>query len=288
MRLFKPDCYAVITTQDGKRIDLSAKSAKTDRRLDMSFNCFHSDNSEPNTGECTIYNLSETNRSAIAKNDRIEVFAGYDGNLKLISVGDIQTISNRNPSNDWTTSITWGDGMRSYLESNFNKSYREGVKVSTIIDDVISTFGAAIKSVEIDKVLDGGLSVDGKSKDILNTLTRDYGLKWSIQDDEVQVRVDETPIDDTVIIINKDTGLLEFPQISEKGIDFVAQLNSDLRPNKLVNITSQGSTVLASGLTESKPANDNGLNIINTVRFVGDNFGGQFSALCNCTAYDNG
>ena len=285
MRLFKPDSYALITIA-GEKIDLSAVSSKTGRRLDMSFNCFLSETSEPNTGECVIYNLTETNRNKIVEKGKIEIFAGYDGVYKLVSVGDIQTVSNRNPATDWETKITWGDGQRAYLDTNFNKSYKEGVEVQTILDDLASSFGLAINSVKITDVLNGGLSVDGKTKDILNSLTNDYGIEWTIQDEEVRLISKGKPIDDEIIVISQDTGLLEFPQISDKGIDFIAQLNSDLRPNKLVDIRSKGSTTLASEKKSDLPTSANGVNIIQTVRFVGDNFGGQFSAMCNCKSYD--
>jgi len=123
LRLFKPDCYAIITTPEGERLDLSNVSPITGRRLDIDFNCFLSEDSEPNTGECTIYNLQASSRNKIVKDSKIELFAGYDGNYKLISIGDIQSISNRNPETDWQTNLLWGDGIRSYLDTNFSKSF---------------------------------------------------------------------------------------------------------------------------------------------------------------------
>lgn len=285
MRLFKPDAYAVITAGD-QRIDLSQVSPATGRRLDIAFNCFLSETSEPNTGECTIYNLQQSTRNAIIKDAKIEIFAGYNGIYRLISIGDIVTVSNRNPSTDWETKITWGDGQRAYLDTNFSKSYKEGVKVQTILDDLVNSFGIAVNTVGIEGQINGGLSVDGKTKDLLNSFTKDYGIEWTIQDEVVQVVNGGEPVDNEAILINIDTGLLEFPQISEKGIDFTAQLNTDLRPNKLVEIQSAGSSTIASEKKENIPTSANGVNIIQTVRFFGDNFGGQFAAMCNCVAYD--
>lgn len=285
MRLFKPDAYAIITT-DSERIDLSSVSPMTGRRLDIAFNCFLSETSEPNTGECTIYNLAESTRNKIVKDSKIEIYAGYNGVYRLISVGDVVTVSNRNPATDWATSITWGDGQRAYLDTNFNKSYKEGVEVQTILDDLANSFGLAINSVKITDTLNGGLSVDGKTKDILNSLTNDYGIEWNIQDEEVRIVNGGKPIDNDAIVVSVETGLLEFPQISEKGVDFVSQLNTDFRPNKLVDIKSKGSSALASENNTALPSTANGINIVQTVRFVGDNFGGQFSAMCNCKSYD--
>ena len=285
MRLFKPDCYAIITAGD-VRLDLSTVNADSQRRLDMSFNTLMTATSEPNSGECVIYNLSESTRNKIAEKGKVEVYAGYDGMYKLISIGDIVTVNNRQPRTDWATTITWGDGMQPYLNANFTRSYKEGVNLEDIFKDLYKAIGLAVDAVKVEGITNGGLSITGKAKDLLNKLTKDHGLTWSIQDNEVRVVKSGEPIDQEVIIISPETGLLEFPQISEKGIDFVAQLNTDLRPNKLVDIRSAETTIFQpQGLQPVTETTANGLNIVNTVRFVGDNFGGQFTARCTCRAY---
>jgi len=287
VRLYLPDCFAIITV-DGERIDLSKVNVESQRRLDMSFNCFLSETSEPNTGECIIYNLSESTRNKIAATGKIEVFAGYDGIYKLISVGDIVTVNNRKPGTDWQTQISWGDGIRQYLDVNFRRSYKEGVGLKDIFNDVFKSIGLAVDSItdELEDITNGGLSLTGKAKDILNKLTKDFGLTWSIQDEEVRVVQAGQPIDEFVIIISPETGLLEFPQVSEKGIDFISQLNPDLRPNKLVDIRSAQTTIVQTPKKPTSATTANGINIVQTVRFIGDNFGGQFSVKCNCKAFN--
>lgn len=288
MRLFKPDCYAIITT-DETRFDLSAISEKTDRRLDMSFNVFATSASDPNDGECTIYNLSETTRNRITEGSKVEVYAGYDGNYKLISMGDIEIVNSRKPGTDWATTIEWGDGSRAYIDVNFTRSYKEGVKVGDILDDLTSSLGLAVNSVSrtMPDVLNGGLSVNGKTKDILNKMTKDYGLEWSIQDEEVRVLKQGEPIDENAIVISQETGLLEFPQITEKGVNFICQLNPDLRPRKIVNIKSIGSTkVLGTDPLAKLQDKANGLQLIESVRFSGDNFGGAFQSKVRCNQYN--
>lgn len=286
MRLFNPDCYAIITA-NGEQIDLSAVSASTKRRLDVSFNCFLTKDSEPNEGECTYYNLSESTRNKIVRGAKIEFYAGYDDEFKLISVGDITTVQNRNPQTDWTTKIKWGDGVKKYSDVNFRKSYTEGISLSDIINDLIGSFGFASQGVidDLTQKINGGLSVNGKTKDILNKITNDYGLEWSIQDEVVTVVRRSKPVDDQVIVISKETGLLEFPQVSERGVDFVSQLNNDIRPNKLVDI--QSSEFFEVRVKDEKISRSaNGINIVETARFVGDNFGGDFIAMVNCREYN--
>ena len=89
-----------------------------------------------------------------------------------------------------------------------------------------------------------------------------------------------------MILVTQETGLLEFPQVSEKGTDFVSQLNPQLRPNKLVDIQSSDFVQVKAQSYERPPNSSNGINIVETVRFVGDNFGGQFSSQVKCKSYD--
>ena len=286
MRLFNPDCYAIITA-NGEQIDLSAVSASTQRRLDVSFNCFLTKDSEPNEGECTYYNLSEATRNKIVKDARIEFYAGYDGEFKLVSVGDITTVKSRKPNTDWSTTIKWGDGVKKYTDVNFRKSYTEGIQLKDILSDLISSLGLSSQGVieELSQKINGGLSVNGKTKDILNKITKDYGLEWSIQDEIVSLVQKSKPIDDDLIFISQSTGQLEFPQVSEKGVDFITQLNNDIRPNKLVDIQSSNSFELR--VKDEKIASSaNGIRIVETVRFIGNNFGGDFVAMANCRAYN--
>lgn len=287
MRLFNPDAYIIVTTNE-ERLDLSAISEKTKRRLNLSFNCFLTKDSEPNDGECTIYNLSETSRNKISEGDKVELFAGYDGKYKLISVGDISNVQNRNPATEWQTRIEWGDGKKQYLEATISKSYKEGVSLKDILNDLTNSLDYSVKGVidELKEKINGGLSINGKTKDILNKITKDYGLEWSIQDEEVTVIKKGAPIDNEAIVISQETGLLEFPQVSNRGIDFITQLNPDLRPNKLVDIRSIGFFKSRSKPTDKIADKANGINIIETVRFVGDNFGGEFSAKVNCREYN--
>jgi len=288
LRLFKPDCYIIVTTND-ERLDLSTVSEKTGRRLDLSFNVFSTKDSQPNEGECVIYNLTETTRNKITEGSKVELFAGYDGIYSLIAIGDIDQVQNRKPSTDWVTTIKWGDGKNPYQETNFTKSYKEGSSVKDVLNDIASSFGLAVKGAidDLTNNLDGGLSVDGRAKDVLNKITNDYGLEWSIQDDEVVVVRKDQPIDDEVIVITQETGLLEFPQVSEKGTDFISQLNPRLRPNKLVDIQSSEFVQVKANSYERPPNDSNGINIVETVRFIGDNFGGQFSSQVKCKSYES-
>lgn len=289
MRLFKADAYIVVTTPSGERIDLSA-ATDYGRRLDLDFFCDLNKSSEPNQGDVTVYNLKSATRNKILKDSKLEVFAGYDGNEKLIFIGDVKNVKNSDDGIDWASNILCGDGQGPYLEAKFVKSYREGVNIADVVKDLADSFGLAVRDLgeSIKGQINGGLSVSGASKDILNQITKDYGLEWSIQDDEVRITQQEQPIDNEAIVISSETGLLNHPQVTEKGVDFEAQLNPDIRPGKLVRIES-GSTIVnvANSEVDKVSTQDaNGLFLVERVRFVGNNYGGDFKAIVTCNTYD--
>ena len=290
MRLFKPDAYIIVTTEDGRRIDLSGQDKKTGRRLDLSFLIEATKDTQPNSGECSIYNLTTDTRNAITAGAKIELFAGYDGDFKLVSIGDIKNVKNTREATGWTTAIYWGDGIGAYLEAKFVKSFREGVNVADVFKELTSSFGLAVKSVtdELKDQLNGTLSIDGKSKDLLNSLTKDYGLEWSIQDDEVRVVVKGEPIDDQAIVVSAATGLVSSPQVTNRGVDFEVQLNPDLRPTKLIRIEALSFITGAANkdVEKLKDKGGDGLYICEVVKFLGDNHGGRFSAKVTAKQYE--
>ena len=136
--------------------------------------------------------------------------------------------------------------------------------------------------------MNGTLSIDGKSKDLLNSLTKDYGLEWSIQDDEVRVVVKGEPIDDQAIVVSAATGLVSSPQVTNRGVDFEVQLNPDLRPGKLVKVEAASFIISAANKDVEKlqDKGGDGLYISEVVKFLGDNHGGRFAAKVTAKRYE--
>ncbi|MGL4755735.1 MAG: hypothetical protein ACRCXB_25555 [Aeromonadaceae bacterium] len=321
MRLFKSDAYIEVDT-DSETIKLDQRDPIYGRRLVVEFDCLLTNSSHPNKGMVRIYNLTESTRRKIVTNGKkVRLYAGYDGNEKLICVGDMMFADSRKEGSEWILEMRFGDGATAFDNATTTISVSDGTSVQTVIDMLARDMGIVLKTAKdaLAGVLNGSLSLDGLSKDQLDKFTADHGLTWSIQDEELQVTVANEPIDFEAIVISAATGLLEAPQrlikppkpkkiVKSAGeskekkkvrvkeadaagdIKFRAQLHPDLRPGKLVKLESVAFSVENSRdkTKQDKPIDTsyNGVYICKNVVFSGDNNGGAFDAIVEADAYN--
>lgn len=323
MRLFKSDAYIEVDTTD-ETIKLDQRDPIYGRRLVVEFDCLLTNSSHPNKGMARIYNLTESTRRKIVTNGKkVRLYAGYDGNEKLICVGDLMFADSRKEGAEWILEMRFGDGATAFDNATTTISISDGTSVQTVIDMLARDMGVVLKTARdaLTGVLNGSLSLDGMSKDQLDKFTADHGLTWSIQDEELQVTIANEPIDFEAIVISAATGLLESPQrlikppkpkkIVERkkqssgeekkkvrvkesdasgDIKFRAQLHPDLRPGKLVKLESVAFSVENSRdkTKQDKPIDTsyNGVYICKNVVFSGDNNGGAFEAIVEADAYN--
>lgn len=320
MRLFKSDAYIEVDT-DGETIKLDQRDPIYGRRLVVEFDCLLTNSSHPNKGMVRIYGLRESTRRKIVTNGKkVRLYAGYDGNEKLICVGDLMFADSRKEGAEWILEMRFGDGATAFDNATTTISVSDGTSVQTVIDMLARDMGIVLKTAKdaLAGVLNGSLSLDGLSKDQLDKFTADHGLTWSIQDEELQVTIANEPIDFEAIVISAATGLLESPQrlikppkqkkLTKAGgeqkekktrvkeadasgdIKFRAQLHPDLRPGKLVKLESVAFSVENSRdkTNQDKPIDTsyNGVYICKNVVFSGDNNGGAFDAIVEADAYN--
>lgn len=287
--MYKPDAYATVTLKTG--VLVMDAMAGNGRRLAIDFEVSSNRSNNPNQAVCQIYGLNETNRQAISSEGvAISIYAGYEGVHKLIFQGDITTVQVIKLNPGWAVKITAGDGIKPFTESVVTKTYASGTEKSDIVKDVIDSMKLAAKTA-VDTITgktDGDLSLDGLAKDALSTVVGDAGASWSIQDGEVHIAKIDEPIDNEAIVISSDTGLLESPIVTEKGLNIRAVLNPDVRPGKLISLKS--ATVQIDSTPESiaipKLASYDGFYLVQSVSFVGNNYGGAFDVVMETASYD--
>jgi hypothetical protein len=281
--LFKGDAYAKIIT-NGEELDFSSLGEDS-RRLALDFSVNLTVDSDPNDGEISIYNLGETSRNKISQDGTsVEVYAGYE-TLKLIGKGSIKNVSNEKLDIDWRTTISFGDGQKEYTESSISKSYKKGIRKKSIISDIVNAMGLSSTGDDaFTGKTEGAMIIDGLCKDVLTEKTKDWGVDWSIQDGEI-IFTKEGKENDRVeaVIIKASTGLLEHPDITERGVKFRTQLNPDLRPKSVVKLepisSTQSNTETKVGGERAKPERNpsaTGAYICEKVTFSGNNYGGAF------------
>ena len=302
MRFWKGYAYLVIEYNGfDRRFDVVDEDG---RMLALDFETKSTRSKEPNQGVFNYYNLSESTRQEIETDAKaVRCYAGYDGDAKLIYQGDIVFVNSLKSGADWVTTIHCGDGFASFTKSITSKTYASGTEKQVILDQIASDMGLVVKAAQdaITGELGGSLTIDGKSKDQLDVLMRDSGAEWSIQDNELNITKIGRPIDDIAVVLRADSGLLEHPTITDKGVNVKAQLNPDIRPGKLIKLEPLAVQVEPTRATEEpkKPpkvpkevfipqrgANYAGVYLCQTVSFIGNNYGGPFDVTIEAIRYD--
>ena len=302
MRFWKGYAYLVIEYNGfDRRFDVVDEDG---RMLALDFETKSTRSKEPNQGVFNYYNLSESTRQEIETDAKaVRCYAGYDGDAKLIYQGDIVFVNSLKSGADWVTTIHCGDGFASFTKSITSKTYASGTEKQVILDQIASDMGLVVKAAQdaITGELGGSLTIDGKSKDQLDVLMKDSGAEWSIQDNELNITKLGKPIDDIAVVLRADSGLLEHPTITDKGVNVKAQLNPDIRPGKLTKLEPIAVQVEPTRATEEpkKPpkvpkevfipqrgANYAGVYLCQTVSFIGNNYGGPFDVTIEAIRYD--
>lgn len=288
MRFWKGYAYLVIEYNGfERRFDIEDEDG---RLIALDFETKATRSKEPNQGVFNYYNLSASTRQEIETDAKsVRCYAGYDGDAKLIYQGDIVFVNSLKSGPDWVTTIHCGDGFASFTESVTSKTYASGTEKQVILDQIASDMGLVVKASKdaIAGALGGSLTIDGKSKDQLDVLMKDSGAEWSIQDNELNITQIGSPIDDIAVVLRADSGLLEHPTVTDKGVNVKAQLNPDIRPGKLIKLEPIAVQVTPGGDSAPERGRDyTGVYLCQTVSFIGNNYGGAFDVNIEAIRYD--
>ena len=80
--------------------------------------------------------------------------------------------------------------------------------------------------------------IRGNAFDLLTALCESMGLQATMLDNKISVGPKDKPIDTTVSILSKTSGLIGVPELLESGWRFTSLLRSDMAPGKLVRVES--------------------------------------------------
>lgn len=252
-------------------VGLEGQRGKDFSNLRISFQIEKTSESNANTSEITIYNLNADSRAFLEQENLVAVLkAGYtpQGESSLAETifrGDIRRVENKLSGSDWQTNLEVGDGEKALVEKSFNKSFAKGVSLRSAIEEVAQALGKPISTIKdiSEKVYQNGLTLSGSVKDLLDELTAEAGVEWSVQDGEVIVLGQSSNDGQRGFLLSRDTGMIGTPVRKEKGIEIQTALNPKLRPGKAIRIQSK----LFSGDFR-----------IRTVRHIGDSFEGEWSS----------
>lgn len=238
----------------------------------------------PNLAKIEIYNPNSDTTSLLKeKFTNISLEAGYQGNSRLIFKGEVRNVYQNKIGPDRIVIIYAGDGQRDWENSFFNKTFKENIRIDTVINEILKTFqNTTIGVIDgIPKIADKlrGQTLSGSSKDILDMLSKEYNFDWNIQDGELNIVSKNKLIEnDEAILINNLTGMIGSPTVTEIGADVKTLLNPRLIPNRSFKIESAFANIALGNIyfRDIKRTNAEGLYKIQEVVFIGDSRDGEW------------
>jgi hypothetical protein len=232
---------------------------------------------DPNTANIQIFNLNPTHREFLKQNAGsagmilpVTVEGGYVGTREQLFKGDILTADSFHEGVDWITTIEASDGGKSYASKRFSKSFGAGTNLATVLGEVLLESGLgkgnlfAMIGTSPRKlfVFKKGVVVSGRISDIFDKYISGAGFQWSIQDGQMQLIRPGRANLETVVLLNRYSGLIGSPERGEKGkITFSSLLIGSVRPARRVVIESETAT---------------GTFVVDRVTYSGDTWGNEW------------
>jgi len=241
-RLWQRHIAVTIGTRGGEAVKFDG--------LRIIFQVEKTSESTANTAKISVYNLSGKGRALVEKEKAIVILeVGYGDSIEQLFYGDVTRayISRQGP--DWVTTMECGDGSQALRSVHIDKSYAPGTDLKQVIRDVAQSIVdkgevvmGSLLGIESDKA-QGGISLSGRSKTILDELTAKQGLEWSVQDNVLQILPKNQDSGLQAVLLTPETGLVGSPVKREVegglGVEFKALIQPRLVPGRLVRIESR-------------------------------------------------
>jgi Baseplate hub gp41 len=200
----------------------------------------------PNKAKIVVYNLSRDTANLFTnQKNSVRLFAGYGGEVSELFSGQVlpKKSGSKFSGPDYVTVIEAGAGQGAYQSARISKSWSKKVKFKDIARELAKSFGS--KNVPIPDELANfefpdGFHAAGKSSDIMESVARSMGFDWWFDgDDELRILPKGKDTGETAVLLSADTGLIETPEKSKKGISVVSLLNPRIKPRRIVQIDTR-------------------------------------------------
>jgi len=265
--LFMRNYELLINTEDKK-----GEALKIVPPFRISFDISKSTDKKLNKGTIKIYNLSETTRNQLLKDEdekkymQVILKCGYS-ELGDAFKGDIYSSYVSREGTDIVITLNCIDGGYDLVHSHTCKTVKSKKEsVNTILEDM-----PHIKKGFITKQIEGFRPrvLVGNSSRLLESIVRDGELFFFENEKAYIVKKDE-PVSDLTPLISSSTGMIGVPTEKQKKIVFNTLINTDLRLHGLCKIESQLNKRI------------NGIYLIDTIKYKGDFDGGEWSQTVQC------
>jgi hypothetical protein len=279
--LFKRVCELVVAKPvNGSFVRTSPISVVKISDLRVTFRVEKTLDAEPNSADVTVYNLNERSRGELQERPlKVGLYAGHNNSPKKLFTGDVFWSTSKRNAPEWVTELQAGDGQRAIRQSRVAKSYRAGLKVREAMREILDSmgFGAPANTLlmpELNSVFANGLVIEGQSHAELTKLLNKAGLRWSIQDDQIQILRSNGAAVEPALPISQVTGMIGSPEFNappKEGDPATITIRSILYPELV-----PGRLVLVDSLTAK------GQFRVDRVTHTGDTHGDDWETEVQC------
>lgn len=275
----------ISTDQEGLRVSFTIE--KTFRHV-------------PNHASVLIYNQHPDIESRILHEfEDVLINVGYKEAPRLVFQGDKLHAYTFWDSGNRVTEISAADGDKAYRMAVINATLAAGSTSYDEVELLIQNLQGVDKKIHkgtIQAKRDArvrGKVLVGSVRNLMQQAEKDIGAHWSIQDGAVHVVKVDGVLPSEAVVVTWDTGLLEAPTISDKGIQVKCLLNPQIECNGVVwldndNMRVQETQAFVNG-PKTKPRklvrqSGDGFYKVFKVRHEGDTRGPEWTTTFECVA----
>jgi hypothetical protein len=248
----------------------------------------------PNTAKITVFNLSETSRSAISANGalnpgkgavgaagavgtQIKLVAGYQGLVDTLFFGSAFKVTTKRDGPDITTEIEATDGQEALLNATFNQRYPKDTDLWRILRDVAKAMSVDIGVVVglPDYKLSRSQTLTGGCRQVLTDCLGRHGIEFNVLNNKLNMMPKGRHLGHAAIVVSPLTGMVGVPSITDEGVTFDSLLNPKLIPGQLVQVVSQNQKAV-------------GFYKLRAATFVGDSHADDWKVTAECARLPDG
>lgn len=167
------ECKVVVTTKNSR---LTYEYNKGSKAIEIHFTVPFSTDTEKQITEITLYNINPGHFNSIKQGDKVELYAGYNGDVGLLMKGTVFRTTNP-VLDDVDTAYTLRvlEGTDYTKLPKINVTYAKGTMASTIIKDVARRANISLNYMNInhDKAYNDGYTADGHPLEVLETVAEE-------------------------------------------------------------------------------------------------------------------
>lgn len=209
--------------------------------LDMELEVEFDTNSDGNTANLKVYNLSDKTINKLKKDTVTTIRAGYKEDVGLLIQGIIASSKSKFENNHKVTEVAINDNTKAWVkDTHVNLTWSEETKAKKIVKVILDKLPLALGDFDVAKNLSypAGKTLSKNARRALEEIAKDTNSKLHISNGKVYFRPEAKPNRET-LRLNKDTGLIASPQkLSEDRWKVQSLLNYKIQADNILDIKS--------------------------------------------------